>query len=58
MEINQYHITMATHYDILDNDVARDVHGEITMGNDIARDIHCDITCVHIMASQCIMTLL
>ncbi len=31
MEINQYDITMATHYDI-------------TMGNDITRDIHCDIT--------------
>ncbi len=31
MEINQYDITMATHYDI-------------TMGNDNARDIHCDIT--------------
>ncbi len=25
------------------NDIAGDVHCEITMGNDIARDIHCDI---------------
>ncbi len=31
IEINQYSITMATHYDI-------------TMGNDVARDIHCDVT--------------
>ncbi len=31
MEINQYDITMTTHYDV-------------TMGNDIARVIHCDIT--------------
>ncbi len=45
--------------------VSSDVHYEITMGNDIDRDIHCDITmsndvaiCVHIMTSQCIMTLL
>ncbi len=45
VEINQYDITMATHYDItMGNDVARDVHCEITMSNDIARDIHCDIT--------------
>ncbi len=52
MEINQYDITMAIHYDS-------------TMGIDIARDIHCDVTMsndkllyVHIMASQCIMMLL
>ncbi len=39
VEINQYDITMATHYDItIDNDVARDAHCEITMGNDVARD--------------------
>ncbi len=31
MEINQYDITLTTHYDI-------------TMGNDVARDIHCDVT--------------
>ncbi len=31
MEINQYDITMATHYDI-------------TMGNNIVRDIHCNVT--------------
>ncbi len=31
MEINQYDITMDTHYDI-------------TMGNDVARKIHCDYT--------------
>ncbi len=34
------------------------------LGNDVAWDIHCyvilsnDLLCVHIMASQCIMTLL
>ncbi len=45
MEINQYDITMATHYDItMGNDIARDVHSEITMDNNIARDIHCDVT--------------
>ncbi len=45
MEINQYDITMATHYDItMGNDIARNVHCEITMGKDIARDIHCDVT--------------
>ncbi len=44
MEINQYDITMATHYDItMGNDVARDAHCEITMGNDVARDSHCDV---------------
>ncbi len=38
VEINQYDITMATHYDItMGNNI-------ITMGNDIARDIHCDVT--------------
>ncbi len=41
VEINQYDITMATHYDIT---MGRDAHCEITMGNDVARDIHCDIT--------------
>ncbi len=42
VEINQYDITMVTHYDItMCNDVARD---EITMGSDIAKDIRCDIT--------------
>ncbi len=51
VEINQYAITMETHYDI-------------TMGNNVAKDIHCDVTmrnyvamCTY-MASQCIMTLL
>ncbi len=45
VEINQYDITMATHYDItMGNDVARDADCEITMGNDVARNIHCDIT--------------
>ncbi len=45
VEINQYDIIMATHYDItMSNDVARHVHFDITMGNDIARDIHCDVT--------------
>ncbi len=37
VEINQYDITMATHYDIrMGNDVARDIHCDITMSNDIA----------------------
>ncbi len=45
VEINQYDITMASHYDItMSNDIARDAHCEITIGNDIARDIHCDVT--------------
>ncbi len=44
MEINQYDITMVTHYDItMGNDIASDVHCEITMGNDVANDIHCDL---------------
>ncbi len=41
-EINQYDLTMATHYDI-------------TMSNDVARDIHCDVT---IVKSQWVMILL
>ncbi len=45
VDINQYDITMATHYDItMGNDIARDSHCEITMGNDAASDIHCDVT--------------
>ncbi len=44
VEINQYDITMATHYDItMDNNV-RDTHCEFTMGNDVTRDIHCNVT--------------
>ncbi len=43
--INQYVITMVTHYDItMDNDIACDVLCEITMGNDVARYIHFDVT--------------
>ncbi len=42
MEINQYDIKMAIHYDLtMGNDIARDAHCEITMGNGFARDIHC-----------------
>ncbi len=44
VEINQYDIIMATHFNITmtpGNDIARD---EITKGNDVARDIHCDVT--------------
>ncbi len=34
VEINQYDITMVTHYVItIGNDIARDAHCEITMGN-------------------------
>ncbi len=41
VEINQYDITMATHYDItMGNNIARVVHCEITMGNDVATVIH------------------
>ncbi len=37
VEINQYDIIMATHYDItMGNDIAKDAHYEITMGNDVA----------------------
>ncbi len=44
VEINQYDITMATHYDItMGNDIARDALCELTMGNDVARDIHCAV---------------
>ncbi len=42
--INQYDITVATHYITMGDDVARDVHCEITMGNYVVRDIHCDVT--------------
>ncbi len=60
MEINQYDITMATHYDItIGNNVARDAHCEITIGNVVARDIQVMLLlCVHIMASKWIITLL
>ncbi len=45
VEINQYEITIVSHYDItMGNDIARNMHCDITMGNDVARDIHCDIT--------------
>ncbi len=45
VEIHQYDITMAIHYDItMGSDIARDVHYEITMGNDVARDKYCDVT--------------
>ncbi len=45
VEINQYHITMATHYDItMRNDIARDVHCKITMDINVAGNIHCDVT--------------
>ncbi len=45
VEINQYDITMATHYDItMGYNSVRDAHCEITMGNDVARDIHYDVT--------------
>ncbi len=43
VEINQYDITMATHYDITVGNDVMDSHCEITMGNDVARDIHSDI---------------
>ncbi len=44
VEIHQYDITMATHYDItMGNDIVRDTHCEITMGN-VSRDIHFDVT--------------
>ncbi len=45
VKINQYDITLDTHYDIImGNDIPIDVHCEITMSNDVAREIHCDVT--------------
>ncbi len=45
MEINQYDITIATHYAItMGNDIARDAHCEITMSNYLTTDIHYDVT--------------
>ncbi len=51
VEINQYDITMATHYAItMGNDIAWDEHCEIIMSSDVARDIHCDITMSNVIA--------
>ncbi len=37
IEINQYDITMATHYDItMGNNVARHIYCDVTMSNDVA----------------------
>ncbi len=45
VEINQYDMTVATHYDFtMGNDVARDAHCKITMGYDVTSNIHYDIT--------------
>ncbi len=45
VEINQYDITMAIHYDItMVNDIARDVHGKNTISDDVASNIHCHFT--------------
>ncbi len=45
MEINQYDITMTSHYDItMGNGIARDVQCEITKDINIATSIHCDVT--------------
>ncbi len=45
LEINQYDITMAIHYDItMGNDFARDAHCEITMGKDVAMYTYNSIT--------------
>ncbi len=42
MQISQYDITMVTHYDIImAKNIDRDAHFE---GNDMASDIHCDVT--------------
>ncbi len=44
VEINQFDITMATHYDIImDNYIAMDAHCEIRISKDVAREIHFDI---------------
>ncbi len=52
VEINQYDITMITHYDItMGNEIARGVHCEITMGNDVTRDVHCHATMGNDIAS-------
>ncbi len=42
VEINQYDITMATHYDI-------------TIGNDIAKDVHCKIAMVMMLLGTSIV---
>ncbi len=56
VEINQYDITIATHYGITmgndgcllwnttGNDVARDIHYDVTMSNDVAMCTYHDIT--------------
>ncbi len=45
VEINQYHITMATHYDItMGKDATRDAHCEYRMSSYLARDVYCDLT--------------
>ncbi len=45
VEINQYDIKMASHYDIaMGNDVAKDIHCDITMNNDIAMCTYHGIT--------------
>ncbi len=52
VEINQYDITIATHYDItMGNDIVRDIHYDVAMSNVIA-------VYIYITASQCIMTLI
>ncbi len=45
VEINQYGITMDTHYDItMGNDAAREAHYEIIMSNDVATYTYHGIT--------------
>ncbi len=45
VEINQYDITMATHYDITMGDgITRDIHCDVTMSNDIAMCTYQGIT--------------
>ncbi len=56
MEINQYDITIATHYEItMVNSIARGILYEIMMGDIFA--IHCDVTMsnnVIMLTCQCI----
>ncbi len=52
MEINQYTITTAAHYDITKgNYVARDMHCVITIDNNVVKDIHCDVTMSYVYIS-------
>ncbi len=67
VKINQYDITIATHYDItMGNDVARDIHCNVTMNNDVVMCAYHDITMhndiainlYYIFSAQCLIMIL